>query len=360
MADHQDADRSEPATPHKLEKARERGSIVRSGELMFVAVLVAACACLYGLGQTLLHGLARLLARGLAASGAAAGGPGVAFAGGALLAAEAATLVAPAVFVVWLAAVLAGAVQARGVFSAHPLKPDFTRLSPGQGLKRLVAIKSLHDAWRNVAKLGALGLAALVWGQHHAPALGRLLQQTPRAAARSLLELFGSALAVVAAVLFAFALVDWAIQRWQFARQMRMSRREIRDEHKEREGDPRIKTRLRELRLQWLQRARQIANVRDADVVVTNPTHYAVALAYRHGTMPAPQVTARGAGELALKLRLEARRHGVPIVENPPLARALFALQDGQPYVPSEHFAQVARILRWVFAARGNAAGAAP
>jgi len=134
---------------------------------------------------------------------------------------------------------------------------------------------------------------------------------------------------------------------------MRMSRREIRDEHKEREGDPRIKSRLRELRLQWLMRSRQLSKVRSADVLVTNPTHVAVALEYRHAHMPAPMITARGAGELARKMRTEARRRSVPIVENPPLARELFALRESQLFVPEEHFNQVARILRWVYAARG-------
>jgi flagellar biosynthetic protein FlhB len=158
---------------------------------------------------------------------------------------------------------------------------------------------------------------------------------------------------LLAAIMLVFALLDWSINRWEYLRKMRMSKREIKDEHKERQGDPRIKRRLRELRLQWLKRSRQIAKVGSADVLLTNPTHYAVALEYRHGEMPAPTITARGAGEIARRMRLEARRRGVPVVENAPLARALYALKESETLVPEEHFDQVARLLRWVYAARG-------
>jgi len=170
--------------------------------------------------------------------------------------------------------------------------------------------------------------------------------------------LLRSALPLLAGIIAAFALLDWGFNRWDYMRQMRMSRREMKDEHKEREGDPRVKNRRRQLRIEWLKRVRQLAKVRNADVLVTNPTHVAVALEYRHGEMPAPQITARGTGELALQMRREARRHSIPIVENPQLARALFAARESQVYVPQEQFHQVARVFRWVFAAREHRSGA--
>ncbi len=191
-----------------------------------------------------------------------------------------------------------------------------------------------------------------LWGQHHLLEMLRLSAQPPRSMVQTGLELLGSALSLLAGLVLLFAVLDWIINRWEFMRNMRMSKREIKDEHKEREGDPRIKSRLRELRLQWLTRARQLSRVRSADVLLTNPTHYAVALEYRHGEMPAPMITARGAGELARRMRNEARRNNVPVVEHPPLTRALFALDEAQVLVPEEHFSQVARILRWVYAAR--------
>jgi flagellar biosynthetic protein FlhB len=351
----EELDRSEPATPYKIEKAHERGSIFRSAELTFAVVLLACVAFVYGLGAQLVQDAAVLMRRGLSFAGRGELTASSVFAYLDALGSEAVSTVAPLVFVIWLAATITSALQARGVFSAEPLKPDFARLSPAAGLKKLFSLKSLHELWRSSAKILVIALAMTLWARQHALDILRMGQ--PRPMFDRGIGLLGSALALLAVIVLVFALLDFALNRWQFMREMRMSRREMRDEHKEREGDPRIKARLRELRVEWLKRARQMAKVRSADVLLTNPTHYAVALEYRHGEMPAPMITARGAGEMAQRLRVEARRRGVPVVEHAPLARALFALEESRRFVPEEHFEPVARILRWVYAARGpNAA----
>lgn len=347
----EDLDRSEPATPYKIEKAHERGSIVRSAELTFAIVLLACVAFVYGLGAQLVRDVAVLLRHGLSFAGRGELTASSLFAYLGALSADAVSAVAPLLFVIWLAATVTGALQARGVFSGEPLKPDFSRLSPATGLKRLFSVKSLHELWRGTAKIAVIAAAMVLWAKHHA--LQVLRMGRPQPMFDRGIELLGSALALLAAIVLIFALLDFTLNRWQFMRDMRMSRREMRDEHKEREGDPRIKARLRELRVEWMRRARQMSKVRSADVLLTNPTHYAVALEYRHGEMPAPMITARGAGEMAQRMRAEARRRGVPVVEHPPLARALFALEESRRFVPEEHFEPVARILRWVYAARG-------
>lgn len=346
-----DLDQSEPATPYKLEKAHERGSIVRSGELTFAGVLIVCVACVYGIAAQTIEGTALLIRRALPLLGRDELTQSSALAYFGMLGSQALTTVAPLIFVIWMAAILIAAVQARGVFSAHPLKPDFSRLNPAQGLKRLFSGKSLHDLWRSSAKLAVIAAAMVLWSRQHLQEILHLPSRPP-ALVLSATRLLGSALIVLTAIVLAFALLDWLINRWQYLRTMRMSKREIKDEHKEREGDPRIKSRLRELRIEWLKRARQLAKVRDADVLLTNPTHYAVALEYRHGQMPAPMITARGRGDLAERMRAEARRRNVPVVEHAPLTRALFALDESQAYVPEEHFDSVARVLRWVYAAR--------
>lgn len=348
----EDLDRNEPATPFKLEKAHKRGSVVRSAELTFAGVLLACVACVYGLGMQTADGVALLARRGLSFVARDELTPASALALVDALATHAVVTIAPALAVVWLVAALIGAMQARGVLTTQPLQPDFTRLNPASGFKRILSVKSLHELWRNSAKLGVISIAMAVWAQHHLAEILRLSTQEPRSALRSAIALLGSSLSLLAGLVLLFALLDWSINRWEFMRRMRMSKREIKDEHKEREGDPRIKARLRELRLGWLTRARGLAKVRSADVLLTNPTHYAVALEYRHGEVPAPMITARGAGEMARRMRVEARRRSVPVVEHPPLARALFALHESQVLVPEEHFNQVARILRWVYAAR--------
>lgn len=351
-----DLDQSEPATPFKLEKARKRGSVSRSGEMTFALVLLTGVACVYGLGMQVVAGVASLGRHTLALVERDELTQASALAYFGAFGARALSTVAPVLFVLWITALLVSALQARGVFSAEPLKPDFSRLNPANGLKRVFSRKSLHELWRSVAKITVLVLVAVSWAHNHLPEILRLPAR-PLAMVRSGIALFGSALALLAGVILVFALVDWLLNRHEFMRTMRMSKREIKDEHKEREGDPRIKSRLRELRLEWLKRARQLAKVRSADVLLTNPTHYAVALEYRHGEMPAPMITARGAGEMAQRMREQARRHSVAIVEHPSLARALFAVHGSEAFVPEEHFMSVARILKWVYAAR-RAAGA--
>ena len=349
-------DRNERATPHKLERARRRGAVVRSADVIFVAVLAVAAGCVEGLGRTLVGRLAETLAAGLAFAPPEAFSAHVALRALGQALRTGVALAAPILFVVAVAAGAAAALQARGVFSAHPLKPDFTRLHPAQNLARVLSLRSVNEALRAMLKLALVGTAVVLWGAQRLGDARRAALLGPGPLARLAIETVGGLLALLVGAFALLALIDYGLQRWQFLRQMRMSRREIREEHKEREGDPRIKARLRELRLEWLRRARSLEKVRVADVLLVNPTHYAVALAYRHGEMPAPAITARGAGEMAQHMRREAQRRGVPVVAHPPLARALFATRESDGFVPEACFADVARILRWVYAAR-RAAG---
>jgi len=163
------------------------------------------------------------------------------------------------------------------------------------------------------------------------------------------------ALQVVLALLpiLAFvALADFLYVRWDYGNRMKMSRRELREEYKQREGDPRIRARIRELRQEMLKRSKSLKRVKDADVLITNPQHLAVALLYKRGEMAAPQVIAKGAGELAVYMRALARKSGVPVVENRTLARSLYRTVDLDHPVPESLYAQVARVLTWVYAAR--------
>ncbi|HEY6925472.1 MAG TPA: EscU/YscU/HrcU family type III secretion system export apparatus switch protein [Steroidobacteraceae bacterium] len=345
-------DANEPATPFKLDKARERGSIFRSADLVFAVILLVCVACVQGLGLKVIDGLGEMMRNGLALAGHDKLTQAIALKYAGILASQMVTVAAPLVFSVWVAALLCSALQAGGVFSAEPLKPDFGKLNPANGLKRIFSIRSLHEVWRSGARLTVVAIAMWSWGRYHLADLLRLQFGSSQSMQHSGVRLLGSVLALLAGIMVLFALLDWSFNRWEYLRQMRMSRREMREELKEREGDPRIKSKHRQLRIEWLKRMRQLSKVRSADVLLTNPTHVAVALEYRHGEMPAPMITARAAGELAHRMRVEARRRSVPIVEYPQLARALFALSDSQQFVPEEHFEPVAKILRWVFAAR--------
>ncbi len=355
----QDLDRNDPASDFKLEKARRRGSIAKAQEAGFAVVLLVSVGLIHAQALPVAKKFGALVAQALALS-ATATGERAAMVRLTLILAETATVsIAAVLAVLWLASFGFAALQARGVFSTEPLKPDFNRLNPATNLKRLFSLRALYDSGRIGLKLAVLGISAFAWGLVHASDFLALSGMPPLALLHRLIDLLGSLLTTLAAVYAVLACMDWVYSRWDFQRQMRMSKREVKDEHKEREGDPRIRARLRELRAEWSKRAQSVRKVGAADVLLTNPTHVAVALEYRHGEMPAPRLLAKGAGELARLMREEARRRQVPVVQNPALARALFAEVGQDAFIPEHHFTQVARILRWVYAARTQRSGVA-
>ena len=181
------------------------------------------------------------------------------------------------------------------------------------------------------------------------PGLIGLTSMDPKIYAGVLIAL---AAGMLVPALFVIGAIDLMFTRWEFARNMRMSKRDVRDKSKNRDGDPRIRARIRELRQEVLKRSRSTANVPKADVLITNPTHYAIALSYQHGTSGAPPVIAKGAGEMAARMRATAARCQIPIVQNKPLARALFKEVDYNGYVPEKWYPQVAKIMVWVYSMR--------
>jgi flagellar biosynthesis protein FlhB len=354
----QDLDRNEKATPHKLEEARKRGQTARSTDLLALASLAVAMLACFALVLPTLKELASLLSQGLAQPVAAAGD-----ASGAMrllsAGAERGLLVlAPLLLGIVVAVVATSLLQSGGlVVSATPIKPDLNRLNPVQGLKRFLSLRLLYEAVKSTLKLAALvAVSALVLQDLLIQALPMLNLQPP-ALMRQLDAHAGGLLAKLCAVLMLFLLVDLMFTRWDFLRNLRMSRRELEDEHKNREGDPRLKSRLRELRLQYLQRSRAVSQVPQAQLVVTNPTHFAVALKYEHGVTPAPLLLAKGAGQLAARIRLKAQQSGVPIVHSPRLARALFKEVAQDAYVPEHWYPSVARILVWLRARQDMTSG---
>ena len=172
--------------------------------------------------------------------------------------------------------------------------------------------------------------------------------------ARALITLVAGLLVKMVLALLGIGLVDLMFTRWEYGKKMRMSKRDIKDESKNREGDPRVRARIRELRREVLKRSKSMANVPRADVLITNPTHLAVALSYQHGSSGAPKVVAKGAGEVARQMREVANRHRIPIVQNKLLARALFREVDYDAYVPEKWYPQVAKIMVWVYSMRDS------
>ena len=247
-----------------------------------------------------------------------------------------------------IAAIGAGYLQFGLVWSADGITPKLDKISPLAGLKRMFSMRSLAEFVRGLLKLAVVGSVAMFLILPEVAHLNKLIGM-------EMIQLLGETKALLAKLLIgvvsivaAIAAIDVIYQRLQHMREMRMSRQEIKDEFKETEGDPLVKGRLRQLRMERTRR-RMMAQVPQSDVVVTNPTHYAVALKYDPGSMAAPKMMAKGVDQVAAKIREIAKEHGIPVVENPPLARGLFAAVDVDEEVTPEFYKAVAEVISYIF-----------
>ena len=355
----QDLDRNEQATPFKLEKAREKGQTARSLDAVSCAVFTAAIAYLAWQGKEVAHGVV-LLCRNILSRAAQVGAAEGAWA--VLLDAattQVATLLLPFLLLLPAVAVLASLAQTGVVLSLTPLAADMNRLNPATGLQRLFSMRTLFDTGRALVKLIVLCLAAGLALHALLPQFHALWNLSSWQFLHVLLADTASLGWKLVAALLLVAAADLVYTRREFGARMRMSRRELKEEFRNREGDPRIRARQRELRNEQLRRSKAVQDTRTADVVITNPTHFAVALRYVHGEMDAPKVVAKGAGQLAAAMREIAGRHGVVVVPNPPLARRLFREAAIGGELPAGFHAEVARIIVWVLAMRRHRAAAA-
>jgi flagellar biosynthetic protein FlhB len=360
MADN-DMDRTEQPTPYKLRKAREKGQIAKSADFVSVLVFIVAIVFLYWKGAHLLEEQFLFDRALLAKAGQLAIDEASFWWLATQMMGHALALLGPFFGTILLAAVIGNLVQTGPAFSLAPIKADWSRLNPVDGLKKMLAMRKLFEGARACAKLGLLVLVA-----YHALKAGTgdfhiLGQLAPRGLLKTVIADLASVGFKMALVLALIAIVDMLYTHREFMRKMRMSKREVKEEAKNRDGDPRIRSRLRQLRQEMLKRASSTRNTRHADVLVVNPVHFAVALKYVHGQMESPQLLAKGSGAFALAMRTIATKHSIPIVQNVTLARKLFREMEIDQHVPPNLYADVARIIVWVFAmrkARGEGAHA--
>ncbi len=351
MAESRDEqERSEEPTPKRLEDAIKRGDVAKSQEVNTWFLLAGATLALFAFGGVAAGQLAQSLA-GLLAGAHAIGvdGPALTRLSSQVML-DAFLAVGPPLVVLVIAAIGGNLIQHRFLWTTEPLTPQLSRISPAAGAKRLFSKQALVQFAKGIAKIAIVG--AVIVGVT-APELDRitLLLQGDLAitlpVARDLsLRLFVGVVAVMAMV----AGLDWLWSRHTWYERQRMSVREIREEYKESEGDPIVKAKLRQIR-QLRMRKRMMAEVPKATVVITNPTHYAVALKYEAG-MNAPLCVAMGVDTLALSIRKLAEESRVPVVENPPLARALHASVDIGEEIPPEHYKAVAEVIGYVLKLR--------
>ncbi|MFM1988022.1 MAG: hypothetical protein RJA99_979 [Pseudomonadota bacterium] len=347
-----------PASERRLREARESGDVPRSREASHAAALLASIACvaLYGPGYA--ERTLALLREALRFDRTLAREPERALAHAGALAAEALWAALP-MLVVPIAAAMGATLAIGGlVLTLKPVTPDLNRLDPIAGLGRLFSKDSLVDLAKLTLIAAAIG-ATGAWIA--ADGLARFASYAgmplPAALATAGHDLRGGLLAV-AGVVVAAALLDGPLQLFRYRRKMMMTPAEAKQEFKESEGNPQIKGRIRE-RQRAMSRGRMLAAVPAADVVVTNPTHFAVALKYEDGAMTAPKVVAKGADLLAARIREIARESGVPLLESPPLARALYRHVEVDAEIPAALYSAVAQVLAWVYQLNQHAAGRA-
>ncbi|MEP7283466.1 MAG: flagellar type III secretion system protein FlhB [Rubrivivax sp.] len=359
MADDSSQDKQLPATARKLERARGEGQVARSRDL---GHLVAFGVCGLALAATagpLMQWLRLLVADGLRFDASQVLDPHAMTAQLGALGLRMLLVVVPLGAAMAVAAVIAAVLTGGWNFTWKAMQPRWSKLNPLAGLGRMVSRHQLTE----MLKACGLALVLMVVGgaylQGHLDAFAHLVALPLPTALGEAGALLGAGLALLLLTLAAFALVDVPLQRWLLRDKLKMSHQEVKQEHKETEGNTEVKGKMR-ARMRSLGQRRMLAAVLESDIVVMNPTHYAVALKYDEAGGGAPRLVAKGADLMALRIRDAAQGARVPVLQAPPLARALYAHCELDQEIPAALFAAVAQVLAWVFQLRGALAAGTP
>jgi flagellar biosynthetic protein FlhB len=360
MAEDEDKDRERTESPSqkRLDDARREGQVPRSRDLGTAVVVLTGAMALRFLGGSLGARLAAIMRDGLTLDHAQIGDGTQMIARLEHASAQGLMAAAPLLGLLVGAALLAPLAIGGWTFSPTSLIPKFSRLDPISGLGRLFSIRGLIELSKALARFLVVALVAVIVLKHQFHSFSGLGTEPVGSGIAHALSLVGSAFIALGGALAAIAVIDVPLAIWQYNKSMRMSRQELRDEHKETEGSPESRSRVRRVQ-QQLARRRMMSKVPKADVVVTNPTHFAVALRYDEQRNRAPIVVAKGVELIALKIREIAEAHQVPIVEAPPLARALHASCELDDEIPTRLYAAVAKLLTYVYQLRAARRGAA-
>ena len=352
-------EKTERATPKRQRDARKRGDIPRSRELATAAVLAVGVAALWAFGGAIASHCASLMREGLTIDPAVLESPQrlPSLFGEALVAS---LWVLMPLMIALMGAVFAAPVLLGGFnFSVEALKPDFGRLNPVTGMGRIFSKNSLMELLKALLKFALLGgIAGLFLWLSHGEFMGLSLED-PRAGIGHGLKLVLHCAIWLLGGLLLLAFIDAPYQWLTYQKKLRMTRQEVREEMKESEGRPEVKAKIRQMQHQMSSR-RMMEQVPTADVIVTNPTHYAVALKYSAGEMRAPKVIAKGADEIAATIRALAAEHRIPVVSAPPLARALYRSTKLDQEIPAQLYEAVAQVLTYIYRLRQWRSGPAP
>jgi len=348
-----------PATEKRKRDAREKGQLPRSRELSTAVVMGAGAALMIAWGDTLGRRAFSFMQSGLRFDAVALADPSrmASTIGNAML--SGLLIVAPIMLATFFAALVAPMLIGGWNLSSKALQPDFSRLNPITGLGRMFSTNSLVELGKSIAKFLIVGLVAFIsWWGARGELLGLGVEPSNQAIGHGL-GLVASSFIWMCAALGLIAFIDVPWQLFSYAKQLKMSRQEVKQEYKQSEGNPEVKGRIRRMQAELSQR-RMMDKVPGADVIVTNPTHYAVALKYTAGKNRAPVVIAKGVDTVAAAIRELAGEHRIPMIEAPPLARALYRGCDLDDEIPAQLYAAVAQVLTYVFQLRAWRGGDRP
>ncbi len=355
MAEEQpdDAQKTEEPTPKKLEEARKKGQVPLSREVNNWMMLFAGTILVAGLSVPVFHDLGEVMKVFLEQSHALPPVPGgLSIILGETLKTVLMILALPLVILV-LIAFLGPFVQVGPLFAPESIKPDFSKVSPIKGFGRLFSIRSVMEFAKGVLKLAMISIVGVVILMPYFGQIEHLVGLPMPLLLKEIQSLVVWLMMGVLIVLLVIAVVDLVFQRAQHTKKMRMTKQEIKDEYKQTEGDPHIKAKLRQLRAEKA-RQRMMQAVPSADVVITNPTHYSIALKYDPDAMEAPKCVAKGINEVALRIREVAKEHGIELYENKPLARSLYDVVEIDEIIPLEYYKAVAEVISFVFKKKGK------
>lgn len=258
-------------------------------------------------------------------------------------------LMLPFLLAVMIAGALANLIQVKPLFAIQAISPKLNKLNPMQGFQRMFSMRSIVEVIKALLKMTIIGTCGNMIIQKHLPELMGLGTMEVPVAWSTVLGVLGELAGWCCILFLLMGMLDWRYQAWQMEKQLMMSRQDIKDERKNQDGDPMMKSRIRQMGMK-MARTRQLASVPTADVVITNPTHFAIAIKYDPDVAPAPMVVAKGKDLFAQKIKEVARENKVPMVENKPLARALYPVVEVDAMIPPQLFVAVAEVLAYVFA----------
>ena len=348
MSEESDLEKTEEASPRRLEKAREDGDVARSRELVTLVILGAGISGLWLTSGSLGTTFGGALQHGLHFDRKSAFDASHMLTQAGSMVLEGLLAIAPFFGMMMLAALVGPIILGGWLFSTKAIAPNFGKLNPLAGIGRMFSTQSLAELTKALAKSLLVGVVAWWVISGHVGDMVALMGEPANRALPHAIRMIVVDCAVIAATLVIVAMIDVPYQLWSHAKKLRMSREDVRQEHKESEGDPHVKANIRRMQQQVAKR-RMMAEVPKADIVVTNPTHFAVALKYRDGDMRAPIVVAKGSDLVAQRIRELAKEHNVAVLEAPPLTRALFKHTRLGDEIPAGLYTAVAEVRAWVY-----------